>query len=544
MSYIKLSSFCIAILALLQLSTGCAPARPEAFHKPLVAAPPAPEPPSIPEPPALEPRSVVKDPPSVVAPIMESSSATRKAEMLAREADWHFQAGRQFYLAGDQESARKEFNRAIDLLLNAPDTPAYRMVLDDKLDALVQAVHRMDLAGLGAGDTGEPSFEKPPIEEIPELTFPIDPKLKDKVLEEVRATASQLPLEVTEPVLSYINYFSTERGRRMLIAGMKRAGRYRDMIRRILDEEGVPQELIFLAQAESGFLPRAMSRKKAAGMWQFISLRGKEYGLKQSADFDERFDFEKATRAAARHLRDLYERYGDWYLAMAAYNCGPATVDRAVERTGYADFWELRRRTVLPKETANYVPIILAMIIMAKNPHEYGLEEVDADPPLTFDLVEITAPTGLLLVADLAECPVSEIRELNPALLKTVAPEGWQLRVPKGTGEMVRNTLASIPEAMRKTWRAHRVAESDTLASIARRYRVTERAILAANEAALDELQPGDVLVIPTTGSAPQRAQTVKRAAPKKSAAPRAASANGSRTATASVKRKSASIAR
>jgi len=287
-----------------------------------------------------------------------------------------------------------------------------------------------------------------------------------------------------------------------------------------------------------------MSRKKAAGMWQFVRLRGREYGLKQSTYFDERLDFEKSTRAAARHLRDLYERYGDWYLAMAAYNSGPATVDRAVERTGYADFWELRRRTVLPKETANYIPIILAMVIMAKNPHEYGLEEVEADPALTFDLVEITAPTGLLLVADLAECPVSEIRELNPALLKTIAPAGWQLRVPKGAAETVRHTLAAIPEAMRKTWRAHRVAESESLASIARRYRVTERAILAANDTARDELQPGDMLVIPTTGGAPQRARTVKRAAQKKSAAPRAASGNASRTATASVKRSSTSIAR
>lgn len=465
--------------------------------------------------------------------------------MLAREADWHFQAGRRFYQAGDQESARKEFNRAIDLLLNAPDNPAYRMVLDDKLDTLVQAIYRMDLAGLGAGDTDGPSFEKAPIEDIPELTFPIDPKLKDKVREQVRATASQLPLEVTEPILSYINYFSTERGRRMLIAGLKRAGRYRAMIRRILDEEGVPQELIFLAQAESGFLPRAISRKKAAGMWQFVSLRGREYGLNQSAYFDERLDFEKATRAAARHLRDLYERYGDWYLAMAAYNAGPATVDRAVERTGYADFWELRRRTVLPKETANYIPIILAMIIMAKNPHEYGLDEVDADPALTFDLVEITAPTGLLLVADLAECPVSEIRELNPALLKTVAPAGWQLRVPKGTAEAVRHTLAAIPEDKRIAWRAHRVTESDSLESIARRYRVTERAILAVNDAAPDELQPGDLLVIPAAAvDAPRPARTVKAAARKKFGAPRAASAKTSRSTTAAVKRRPASIAR
>ncbi len=436
MSWIKLSSCCIAVLALLELLTGCAPARPEAFRQPLMAAPAAPEtpeppnPPDIAEPPALEPRLMVRDIPNTV-PGMQSSGATRRAEMLAREADWHFQSGRRFYQEGDEKSARREFDRAIDLLLNAPDTPAFRAVLDSKLDDLVEAVHRLDLAGLGAADLDEPSFEKPPLEDIPQLTFPVDPKLKNKVLEEVRATASQLPLQVNDPILSYINYFSTDRGRRLLISGLRRAGRYRALIHRIFDEEGVPQELIFLAQAESGFLPRAVSRKKATGMWQFVLLRGREYGLKQSPYSDDRLDPEKATRAAARHLRDLYQRYGDWYLAMAAYNCGPGTVDKAVERTGYADFWELRKRNVLPKETANYLPIILAMTIMAKNPREYGLEEVDADPALAFDLVEITAPTSLMLLADLAECPVSQIRELNPALLKNTAPAGWQLRVPE-----------------------------------------------------------------------------------------------------------------
>ena len=146
------------------------------------------------------------------------------------------------------------------------------------------------------------------------------------------------------------------------------------MIQRILDEEGIPQEIIHLAQAESGFIPRAVSRAAAGGMWQFLKWRGNEYGLKQTAYTDDRMDPEKATRAAARHLRDLYHEFGDWYLAIAAYNCGPGNVEKAVERTGYADFWELRARGVLPAETTNYVPIILAMTIMEKNAAEYGIE--------------------------------------------------------------------------------------------------------------------------------------------------------------------------
>jgi membrane-bound lytic murein transglycosylase D len=463
--------------------------------------------------------------------------------MLAREADWHFQSGRRFYQEGDEKSARKEFDRAIDVLLNAPDNPAFRTVLDRKLDDLVETIHRLDLAGLGAADLDEPSFEKPPLEDIPQLTFPVDPKLKNKVLEEARAAASQLPLQVNDPILSYIKYFSTDRGRRILLSGLRRAGRYRPMIQRIFDEEGVPQELIFLAQAESGFLPRAVSRMKATGMWQFMQLRGREYGLVQTPHSDDRLDPEKATRAAARHLRDLYQRYGDWYLAIAAYNCGPGTIDKGVERTGYADFWELRRRNVLPKETANYLPIILAMTIMAKNPQEYGLEEVDPDPALTFDQVEITAPTNLLLLADLAECPVSEIRELNPALLKNIAPARWQLRVPKGAAALVRPMLATIPEEKRNAWRAHRVGDSDSLASIARRYRVTESSIVAVNDAA-EEIQPGDLLVIPAAPEREPKRAPAKHSVRKQSAARKTTAHKGTQRASATIKHRPASIAR
>ncbi|MGH9660044.1 MAG: lytic transglycosylase domain-containing protein, partial [Bryobacteraceae bacterium] len=332
------------------------------------------------------------------------------------------------------------------------------------------AIHRYDLAGLGAGVLEEePKFDKSPLEDILEMTFPVDPKLKRRVREEAAATSSQLPLTVNDSVLGFIHYFSG-RGRRTMIAGLQRAGRYRPMIQRILDEEGIPQELIHLAQAESGFFPRALSRKMATGMWQFVKFRGNEYGLKQTAYSDDRLDPEKATRAAARHLRDLYHRYGDWYLAIAAYNCGPGTVDRAVERTGYADFWELRSRRTLPLETTNYVPIVLAMTIMAKNARQYELEDVTPDPPIEYDVIEPSSPTHLALVADLTETPMAELQSLNPSLLRSVAPAGHSLRVPKGTANALVARLDTIPAERRATWRAHKVENGETLAVIGKRY--------------------------------------------------------------------------
>jgi membrane-bound lytic murein transglycosylase D len=545
MNVLKIYSCCGGLLALLGLLTGCTPSK--SFRNSFVPPAHAPAEPRlvVAPPPVLPPQRHNDNDPVAPPAIASIQSIPRPSETATiRQAEIHYQAGRKLYLAGDENGARREFDAAVDLLLSAPGTPDGRGVIDRKLDEMVQAVHRLDLAGLGAGDTGEPAFEKAPIEDIPQLTFPIDPKLKNKVLEEVRATASQLPLDVNDAVLSYINYFSSERGRKVLLAGLRRAGRYRPLIQRILDEEGVPQELIFLAQAESGFMPRAVSSKKATGMWQFVLLRGREYGLKQSAFFDERLDPEKATRAAARHLRDLYQHFGDWYLAMAGYNSGPVTVDRAVERTGYADFWELRDRNVLPKETANYVPIILAMTIMVKNAREYGIEGIDADPPLEYETVEIDAPTSLLLVADLAECPVSQIRDLNPALLKSTAPEGWMLRVPKGSGVLLSAALEMIPAERRDAWRAHRLAEGETLAAIAGRYRVTEASLAAANRSMDGDLEPGDLVVIPAAAQpatkkvvkkpvrrASASSKTAKKAAPRSRVAAYRASNEPAKTA-------------
>jgi membrane-bound lytic murein transglycosylase D len=353
---------------------------------------------------------------------------------------------------------------------------------------------------MGAGETFDSVvLDKAPIDEISHMTFEVDPRLTPQVTHEVQQTQSGIPLEMADPVLSYIHYFSTDRGRAVLQSGLQRAGRYKPMIQRVLGEEGVPQELIYLAQAESGFLARAVSNKQAVGMWQFIAGTGARYDLVRTNTFDERMDPEKATRAAARHLRDLHERYGDWYLALAAYNCGAGNVDRAVERTGYADYWELLKRNALPKETANYVPIIVAMTIMAKNPKDYGLENYEEDAPAEWDSIQLEAATNLELIADAARQPVSVIRDLNPALLRNVAPAGVSIHVPKGAGESTLAELSAVPAGNRDAWRLHRVVSGDTLASLAAQYHSSVKGIETANRelGSLTTLEAGERLLIP-----------------------------------------------
>jgi membrane-bound lytic murein transglycosylase D len=463
---------------------------PSAPHPPAAAA-------EISEPPELEPGAYFHDAPAVIQE-QRPIAAPSKANLLIRRADLAVQSGRKLYQSKDTEQARKEFDTAIDLMLEASAShPADRQAFDARLDEMVDAIHRYDLAGLGAGaNVEEAQFQKAPLEDILQMTFPVDPRLKDKVKEQVQATASQLPLSVNDAVLGYINYFSG-RGHKTLIAGLEREGRYQPMIQRVLQEEGIPPELIHLAQAESGFLPRAISRKAAAGMWQFVAWRGRQYGLMQTRYTDDRLDPEKATRASAKHLHDLYNMFGDWYLAIAAYNCGPGVVQKAVERTGYADFWELRRRNVLPVETTNYVPIILAMTIMSKNAAEYGIDGVVPEQPLEYDTIEIISPTHLALAADLTDAPMSELMDLNPALLRGMAPVGYALHVPKGTGSTLMASLQMVPADRRASWRMHKVADGETLASIGKRYGMAASSIAAANGLKSAVAVPGDMLVIP-----------------------------------------------
>jgi membrane-bound lytic murein transglycosylase D len=441
------------------------------------------------------------------------------ADLIAR-VEKEYQSGQDNYRAGHLEAAKQNFDSAFNLLLASgfdlssdlhPDVHSDRPS-DDRLarelDRILDGINGLELAALQQGDGfAEQKSEPAPIDEANELTPAVDQTIKAKAEAEIKSTHSDLPLVMTDQVAGYINYFSN-RGRGTLEHALARSGRYEDMIRRTLREEGVPQELIYLAQAESGFRPLAVSRAGARGMWQFMGSRAKGYGLERSWWVDDRQDPEKATRAAAHHLKDLYREFGDWYLAMAAYNSGPGTVQSAVKRTGYADFWELYRRNVLPKETRNYVPIIVAVTIMAKNPAQYGLDSVAKEKPVPYDTVKIDYPIDLRLAAECVDVTTSDLLDLNPSLLRLTTPRvsdrdrKFELHLPAGTADRFQTAVASIPADKRVWWRYHKVQSGETLASIARTFHTTSKAIAEANDLNNkdlngDSLPPEARLIIP-----------------------------------------------
>jgi membrane-bound lytic murein transglycosylase D len=421
------------------------------------------------------------------------------AELIAK-VEGEYQAGLDQYNAGEKDEAKEHFDRAFNLLLESPTRVRSDPRFQPEFDRVLDDVNKLEMATVQQSDAApEQKAEPAPIDEANEVTnYPVDPNLKAKATAEIKATHSDLPLMMTDQVAGYINYFST-RGRPTLEHGLTLSGRYREMIERILKEEGVPQELIYVAQAESGFHPYAVSRAGARGIWQFMGSRGRAYNLHRDLWVDDRQDPEKSTRAAAHHLKDLYNQFGDWYLAMAAYNSGPGTVQSAVKRTGYADFWELYRRNVLPRETRNYVPIIVAVAIMAKNPSQYGLQTIVPDPPMTYDTVKINYPVDLRLVAECIDVPPLELQELNPSLLRMTTPKShFDLHLPVGTKDKYQAAIADIPVEMRMWWRYHTVASGDTLMSLARTYGTPMRTIAAANQLdTSDTIEPGAKLVIP-----------------------------------------------
>ena len=352
------------------------------------------------------------------------------------------------------------------------------------------------------GDTLSAESEEPAepalFDELNQAKIPEDFSIPENREARLRATKSDLPLVLNKQVIRLVNYFASRRGFKTFRRTLERAGAYRDMIERILEEEGVPLEMLHLAQAESGFRPKAVSRARATGMWQFVSFRGKQYGMRRDKYMDERRDAELATRAAARHLKDLYIEFGDWYLVMAAYNGGPNRVRRGIRASGSRDYWELSRRRFLRRETRNYVPIILAMAYVAKNDWLYESAEFDWAPPLRYDTVEVNSEIHIDLIAEITDTNPAAIRDLNPALLRSATPPmHYNLRLPHGSGALFEKEIALIPADKRLAWRRYQVKAGDTLAGLSKKFKIKPTEIAALNGIEGDAVPAGLRLTIP-----------------------------------------------
>ncbi len=498
------------MLALLALSASSC----QTAQKPVPLLPPrtapaltakAPEPqqqvqPATPEAnPPSQPQSESKSAPEAETQSSSATPAPDPVSDLIANVEKQYQAGLDAYHAGQTDAAKQDFDHAFNALLGSQLDVHSDDRLEKEFNRIVEGVNHLDLGSLGmASDSEAQKSEPAPIDETNDVTLSADAKVKAKAQAEIKSTHSDLPLMMTDQVAGYISYFSN-RGRGTFERAFARSGRYHDMMVKILREEGVPQDLIYLAQAESGFHPLAVSRAGARGIWQFMGSRARGYGLQRSLWVDDRQDPEKSTRAAAHHLKDLYAQFGDWYLAMAAYNSGPGRVQAAVRRTGYADFWELYRRNVLPKETRNYVPIILAVTIMTKNLSQYGFDDVSMDGPAAYDKVTISYPVDLRLVAECVDATPAQLQELNPSLLRMTTPKvgSFELHLPAGTKDQYQTAIAAIPNEMRLWWRYHKVQPGDTLASLGRSYHVTAKSIATANQLDGTELQAGAKVLIP-----------------------------------------------
>jgi len=445
---------------------------------------------------------------------------TDLATSIIAQAEQTYNEGMADYRAGNLEAAKDKFDAALRLILESNVDLETNDRVSAEFDKLVEDIHDVELAAAERGDTlAEHHYEAPPIESFAGLTFPVDPQVRERVQQEVKLVRSDLPLVSNDYVDGVITYLQ-KHGKKYIQTVLDRRGLYQPLISAELTKQGLPQDLIYLAAGESAFNPFALSNKGALGIWQFMLGTGALYGLKKDRWVDEREDPAKSTRAAARHLKDLYQTFGDWYLAMAAYDWSPNGVQHAIERTGYADFWTLRRLHVLPVETENYVPIFLATALIAKDPKAYGFE-VPPDAPLALDQEPVSVPTDLRLVAQLIDRPVEELVRLNPSLQRWTTPAndpGFVLNLPGGTRDQFEKAIASIPPDKRVWWRAHKVESGETMAAVARKFKISPVALARANEqvAANEPLEEGTRLVVPLAAGNERSLQRVHVRGPRR----------------------------
>ncbi|MBP1654074.1 MAG: Membrane-bound lytic murein transglycosylase [Bacteroidetes bacterium] len=395
---------------------------------------------------------------------------------------------------GDTVRSAVQFESAIDLLDRLSTVPG----IEDNRDFndLSRAVVQDYETYIAAIDSLNPESSIFALREKMNQVIDVDDStLTSQPTTVLRGTT--VPLVINELVERNILFFQTK-GREHMERWLHRAGMYFPMMRPIFQEEGVPEELMFLAMAESGLNPNARSWARAVGMWQFMKGTGRLYGLRTGFWMDERRDFEKATRAAARHLNDLYQEFDDWYLAIAAYNSGAGRIYRGIRRSRSTDFWTMRRH--LPRETRNYVPQYIAVTVIGLNPEAYGFSGVTPAAPLQYEYVTVDDCVDLSTLADCAVTDVWTLKDLNPELVQFSTPPGvrsYRLRVPPGRSTVFAEKYAAIPESEKRDWIVHQVRKGETLSKIGSRYGIPTTVIAEANHLKSNRLSVRQTLVIP-----------------------------------------------
>lgn len=421
-----------------------------------------------------------------------------------------YQAGLEAYQAGRFDEAKEHFDRAVDLVLTSDVDLSGQPAFKKAFDEMVRNIADMDADLYTRENEPEAQENRSPLDELKDITTYLSPdeaeKERQKIQQVVGRISYDLPVVLNPRVLAYIEAFQT-RLRGEFEAGLKRSGAYLPMIRKIFRDAGLPEDLAYMAHQESAFKVNAYSRARAKGMWQFMSFTGRKYGLKIDLWVDERGDFEKGTRAAAAYLKDLHDRYGDWHLAMAAYNAGEGKIDRALARAHARDYWALLKTRYIRTETKWYVPAILASILIDKSPEDYGFF-VDTDPELEWETVTVDKATDLQVIAEAAGTSLEAIRALNPELRGLVTPPNagtYTLRVPDRSKNDVLAKLETLPDDQRVSWTLHEVRPGETFSYIAHRRGIPVRALLDANPRYIGKrLRRGVVLNIPISKSTPQ----------------------------------------
>lgn len=452
-----------------------------------------------------------------------------QVKQIIEKAESFYQGGLKKLEEKKLSQAREEFDRAVNIILESGIDVRTNGGLQKYYLELIERVYRLEVGSRSAGlaqqqalasnqektkETGKTvgssqdvqigfrnqTFEPSPLDELSRLKLTPGEQLvttEDETDLELASGTINFPFKPNPLIQQYINYYQG-RGRRTMELGLRRSGQFMRMARQIFREEGVPEDIAWLGQIESAWNPRAYSYAAASGLWQFVRDTGNRFGLRQTAWLDERNSLEKATRASARYLKWLANRYhGNWELALAAYNTGENRIDRAITRAGVADFWQIYPYIV--SETRNYVPNILATILIAKNPSKYGFTNVTPEPPISYDTLRVSGETSLHFIADAVGTSVDYLRTLNPELRRDLTPRGeeYGLRVPPGQAKPLLALLKRVPTDRRNSVQLVSVSAGEDFQSIANRTGITVAQLQLLNPGI--EPKPGVKLLLPTS---------------------------------------------